>query len=289
MKVIESFRDYLDTLGYSPQICSSIPNSVEYFMNYLKQRNIVLSKVTRQDVLEYVNELQTTISPKTKKIRSNNQINSYVYALKHYNKYLHKVKGQSFPIDHIDYLKDDCKKRKNVSLENIKKLYEATTHTKYGLRDRAMLAIYYNCGLRRNEGINVYTTDINFKDNYIHVRIGKLGKQRKVPFTNETKDILKEYIQTGRRRLLSKSEIKIRKTLFVSHRGKALDSQTLNYRLKLLAHKANIRETISLHVLRHSIATHLLEKGMSIYSISKFLGHSSLESTQVYTHVDENL
>lgn len=287
MKEIEEFRSYLKNLGYSKQICYNIPSRVIHFKNYLKQLDKSISKSSKLDVLNYVIHLQKESSPRTKKIRSNNQINSYIYALRHYSKYLYEVKGQLFIMNHVSYLKDDCNKRKHISLEDVKKLYAITDHTKYGLRDRAMLAIYYNCGLRRNEGINVLTTDINFNDNYIHVRIGKLGKQRKVPFTETTKKILQEYIETGRRRLLIKGEIKIRKTLFISYRGEKLDSQTLNYRVKKLGEKAGIQQKVTLHILRHSIATHLLEQGMNIYSISNFLGHSSLESTQIYTHIDE--
>jgi len=148
--------------------------------------------------------------------------------------------------------------------------------------------LYYICGLSRNEGINVQTTDIDFKRRILFVREGKFENQRYFPFTEQSKKHLEEYINIGRRRFIRKSPIKKRKTLFISNRGEKLNSQSLLLRLKLLSDKAGIDKKVGLHILRHSIATHLLQKGMSIYDIATFLGHKSIESTQIYTHVTEN-
>ena len=234
----------------------------------------------------YITYIKESISEKTNRKRSIIQINSYIYALRHFEKFLNGIKGQKLPIYHLEYFKEtDKKSRTPLRIEDINKLFEVTDNTKFGMRDRAMLTLFYSCGLRRNEGINVETTDIDFKQKLIFVRRGKFGKQRYVPFTEQSKEYLEEYINIGRKRFIRKGETKIRKTLFVSNRGLPLDSQSLLNRLKQLSEKANIKKEVGLHILRHSIATHLLEKGMDIYSISKFLGHSSLESTQIYAHI----
>ncbi|MDC9722514.1 MAG: tyrosine-type recombinase/integrase [Urechidicola sp.] len=188
----------------------------------------------------------------------------------------------------MEYLKEDRNLRTPLLVSEVKQLFEATDNTKFGMRDRAMLVLYYSCGLRRNEGINVQTTDIDFNKRILFVRKGKFGKQRFVPFTEQSKQYLEEYINIGRKRFIRKASRKKRKTLFISYRGKSLDSQSLLHRLKFLAEKTNIENKVGLHILRHSIATHLLQKGMSIYDIATFLGHNSIESTQIYTHISED-
>ncbi len=290
MKIVEEFRDYLQTLGYSEQISYELPNTISRFLIYFKEeKHKSLSKISQKDLEEYIFYIKESISPKTKRKRSIVQINSYIYALKHFSEFLLRVKGQSFSVHHLEYLKGvDRNNRQPLTIEEVKRLFEVTDNTKYGLRDRAMLTLFYSCGLRRNEGIHVETTDIDFRKNLIFVEKGKFGKQRYVPFTESSRQYLYDYIYKARGQFIRKGEKKKRKTLFISNRGLSLDSQSLAIRLKLLSEKAAIQRPFGLHTLRHSIATHLLQKGMSIYSISKFLGHSTLESTQIYTHILEN-
>ncbi len=289
MKVKEEFREYLQTLGYSTQISYELPNTIERILHHLQGKPI--SKITKKDLEDYVLYLQTSISTRTKQKRSIVQINSYIYALKHFSKFLYTVKEQTLTVHHLSYLKDVHKKtREPLNLEEVQQLFAVTDQTKYGLRDRAMLTLFYSCGLRRNEGIHVKTTDIDFRKNLVFVEKGKLGKQRYVPFTEQSACYLKDYLYKARPQFIRKAEKKKRKTLFISNRGLALESQSLLNRLNHLTKKAKIDKKVGLHTLRHSIATHLLQNGMDIYSISEFLGHSSLESTQIYTHIieDEN-
>lgn len=286
MKFKEEFREYLQTLGYSKQISYELPNTIERILNHL---NKPVSRISKNDLEEYIAILKNSISIRTKRKLSTVQINSYIYALKHFSIFLYTVKGQKLSVHHLNYLKTKNKHtRKPLTIKEVKQLFDATDQTKYGLRDRAMLTLFYSCGLRRNEGINIRTTDIDFRKNLIFVEKGKLGKQRYVPFTEQSASYLKEYIYIGRPQFIRKAEKKKRKTLFISNRGLPLDSQTLLNRVNYLVEKAKIDKKIGLHTLRHSIATHFLQKGMDIYSISEFLGHSSLESTQIYTHIIED-
>jgi len=153
-------------------------------------------------------------------------------------------------------------------------------------RDRAMLAIFYGCGLRRNEGVHVDVGDINFDRSILHVKKGKQYKERLMPISKTALKHLQEYVYDPRGELLkgSKSE-----ALFISLRAQRIDGQTLQLRLNHLQDRSNSttlqEKEIGLHTLRHSIATHLLQAGMPLESISRFLGHSSLESTQIYTHL----
>jgi len=148
-----------------------------------------------------------------------------------------------------------------------------------------MLAVFYGCGLRRNEGVQLDISDINFDRSMLHVRKGKNYKERLVPISKASLKHLQEYIYDYRPQL-SQSKIE---AVFLSQRGFRISGQSLLLRLKslqLLSGNLDLQsKEIGLHTLRHSIATHLLSAGMKMESISRFLGHSSLESTQIYTHL----
>lgn len=181
--------------------------------------------------------------------------------------------------------------------EEIKLLFEATYQTGshnylekqeiFQSRDRAMLAVFYGCGLRRNEGVQLNLSDINFDRSILHVRKGKNYKERLVPISKTSLKHLQEYIYDQRPKL-SQSKLD---ALFLSQRGFRMHGQTMLIRLKKLQYLTGdldlSSKEIGLHTLRHSIATHLLTAGMKLDSISRFLGHSSLESTQIYTHLSE--
>ena len=156
-------------------------------------------------------------------------------------------------------------------------------------RDKALLTIFYSCGLRRNEGANVSIDDINFDTRILHVKKGKNYKERLVPLNKTNANYLQEWIYDYRNQLI---KTKKEHRLFVNIHGEPMTGGTLYTRLKLLQLQSDDivlqQKNIGLHSLRHSIATHLLQAGMSLEKIAKFLGHNSLESTQIYTHLVEN-
>jgi len=170
-------------------------------------------------------------------------------------------------------------------------LYHAAENTPYGIRDKAMLGIYYGCGLRRNEGLQLDLNDILFERALVYVRAGKNYTERYVPIQEQVLQDLSQYLQQARPGLLVKTTTQ--PALFVSQRGDRPDAQSLYLRLKKLqqdAGEASLQnKTIGLHTLRHSIATHLLMQGMKLERIAQFLGHKSIESTQIYTHLAHEL
>ena len=153
-------------------------------------------------------------------------------------------------------------------------------------RDRAMLAVYYSCGLRRNEGVHLHTDDINLDARIMHVKKGKNYKERFVPFGKATCQHLQYYIYDHRPAFATDKK---EGRLFLSVGGRPINGATLLLRLQRLQQLTEDttlqQKTAGLHTLRHSIATHLLQAGMSLEKIAQFLGHSSLESTQIYTHL----
>ena len=183
-----------------------------------------------------------------------------------------------------------------LTQEEIQEFYKATLRQAQGsrhqeafnARDRAILTIYYACGLRKNEGVNVSVDDINFDTRIIHVKKGKNYKERLVPFSKTSLKYLQEWIYDYRPTLIKSQK---EGALFIGRTGTAMTGGSLYTRLKLLQLATDNLELqnkqIGLHTLRHSIATHLLQNGMELQKIQRFLGHSSLESTQIYTHIIE--
>ncbi len=156
----------------------------------------------------------------------------------------------------------------------------------YNYQDRAILTVFYGCGLRRNEGANLSIDDVDLDRGILHVRKGKNYKERFVPFNKQSSKYLQEWIYDWRKTLTKTGK---EDSLFISRIGNQLKGNGLNRRLKIMQLETdNIKlqeKNLSLHILRHSIATHLLEAGMDLEKISRFLGHASLESTQIYTHL----
>ena len=149
-----------------------------------------------------------------------------------------------------------------------------------------MLVVLYSCGLRRNEAVHLDISDIYFDKERIHVRKGKNYKERFVPINRKNAEILEDYIFEAR---LQFNDAHLSEALFISQKGNRLNGMSFAVRLQKLVHltgnKSIIDKKITLHTLRHSIATHLLEHEVKLESIKTFLGHSSLESTQIYTHL----
>ena len=137
------------------------------------------------------------------------------------------------------------------------------------IRNRALLELVYSAGLRSREAVDLDLSDVDFEQEQLHIR-GKGGKERVVPLGEEAAHRLARYLRDARPELVRGAE----NALFVSARGRRLDTSTLR---RLFAHP---------HRLRHAFATHLLEGGADLRTIQELLGHSSLSTTQVYSHVD---
>ncbi len=155
--------------------------------------------------------------------------------------------------------------------------------TTLGIRDRAMIELLYATGLRVSELVGVRLADLHLDDHYLTC-VGKGSKERLVPIGEQASDWIRRYAGQPRRELL-----KGRATprLFVNARGGALSRIGFWKILKQYARKANLPRTLSPHVLRHSFATHLLERGADLRAIQLMLGHADLSTTQIYTHVLE--
>jgi integrase/recombinase XerD len=170
--------------------------------------------------------------------------------------------------------KPTSKAHEVLTREEVTSLYEACET----LKERAILHVYYGCGLRRDEGVKLNVSDLQFRNKMLYVREGKGGKSRAVPMTEKISEELKAYCYQERKSKLNEL------AFLINQRGTRMHGQDVNKVLKKLCELAQINK-VSLHSLRHSIATHLMQGGMKFDYISQFLGHNSLNSTQIYTHL----
>lgn len=170
---------------------------------------------------------------------------------------------------------------KAISLEMVDLLLAAPdTKTPLGLRDKAMLELLYATGLRVSELVSLKIGDVNLDVGFL-IAFGKGSKERVVPMGESAQAWVKNYLSDGRPRLCKlKSE-----DLFINRSGKGLTRQGFWKIIKAYAKKANITIPITPHTLRHSFATHLLERGADLRSVQMMLGHSDISTTQIYTHV----
>ena len=281
----ESFEKWLKTLEYAE---STVYLSVRYvndFFFYLKSKDIRnLEQISPATITSYYKHLQTRPQKKQTGGLSQNYITSNINAIKRFSKYLQVTGKGNLEITLQTPVNKETSKI-IFSQEEIKSLYKACGSDYLGIRDRAILDIYYGCGLRRREGINLDIKDVMLKEKLVFVRAGKGYKERYVPMTEAVKDDLENYIHTGHTSLLSSGLQMKEQALFLNANGRRVSSNTLYLRLKYLVNEAGITKSTGLHTLRHSIATHLLQSGMTMEEVSRFLGHSSLESTQIYTHL----
>lgn len=278
----QGFEKWLRTLGYAESTVYASENYVRDFFFYLKSIEITsLEQITKTTINDYHRHLQTRKNKRLPGSLSNNYITSNINALKRFGRYLQVTEKGVLEID-IQSPIAQIQKKTILTSQEIQALYKACADDKLGIRDRAMLDIYYGCGMRRSEGTGLDVKDVLLKQNLVYIKKGKGYRERYVPITGRVRDNLENYIQVTRKELLNGKK---EDALLISCRGRWMTGNGLLIRLNKLLDKAAINKNAGLHTLRHSIATHLLQSGMSLEDVSRFLGHASLESTQIYTHL----
>jgi integrase/recombinase XerD len=277
----KSFREWLELLNFERSTVRYAPVKAREFFNWLERHDLfTVNDITKGSVSDYFDYL----GKRENRIRggrlSRNYLRSHLTALRKLSRYLRETGHEGFETDIT--LRGPVRKRINVfTRKEIKALYSACEGDLLGIRDRAMLGVYYGCGLRRSEGINLDMDDVNLEKGLLYVSRGKNYKQRFVPFTGMVKDDFFNYLKYSRPMFAAGND----PAFFISQRGKRMCEEAMAQRLQALKEKVLIDRPASLHTLRHSIATHLLQSGMSPEKIKRFLGHRSLETTQIYTHL----
>jgi integrase/recombinase XerD len=298
--LLQDFKQWLYLLGYAQTTVYNLPNHLKEFFNYLEcHGHSEINTITTQTVTDYYKHLQERPNQRRQGGLSNGYLNKHQQTLFKFREYLkhHDHKGINIHLKHEQ--KNGRDSLSVCNLQEVKQLFEATEFSheeeKLRQRDKAILVCFYSCGLRRNEVVHLNINDVLFDKERLFVRQGKNYKERFVPINKHGLDILELYIYDWRPEFLrpSKSPSPLGKldgadALFLNYRGTRLQGMSFANRLKAIIRATDNKDlqsrNITLHSLRHSIATHLLEQGADLSHIQQFLGHSSLESTQIYTH-----
>ena len=287
--ITAEYAVWLTTLGFSNGVVYDYKFRMRDFFEWLQEKNINnISNVQQKHIELYIIYLQTRPNKRRKGGLSASHLNHSFIAIDKLLEFLHQIGMNTAPTPPNFRMPIDEQARINkiepLTQQEIKTLqsniYNTYSKSNFKIRERKheqlklIFVLYYGCGLRRTEGYKLTANDIDFEKKTIFVKQGKNYKDRIIPMNDSICKALEHYIYNFR----NLQKVK-HKRLFLSKTG------TLNNSLQDLQKLTNIDKRITLHILRHSIATHLLQNGMSIESIALFLGHSSLDSTQIYTHL----
>jgi integrase/recombinase XerD len=188
------------------------------------------------------------------------------------------------PVDLIELPKLSRKLPVVLSLDEIEKMISMIDHSKEeGQRNRCIIEVLYGCGLRVSELVNLKLSAIFADHDYLRV-IGKGNKERIVPLGSIAKTQIKLYAENTRNKINVKKESS--EYLFLNRRGGKLSRVMVFLMIKDLAERAGIKKVISPHTFRHSFATHLVEGGADLRAVQEMLGHESITTTEIYTHLD---
>ncbi len=277
--LLDSFLSYLVVeKGLSENTLESYGRDLKKFLLFIKSRGITSAREIKYgDILDFMTRSREEGLNATTIVRS-------MVSVKQFFKYLLAEKVLSDdPTAHIKTPKMKKAIPGVISLDDVESILGAPDEsTPEGLRDAAMLEILYATGIRVSELIGLKLNDVNFELGFVVV-YGKGSKERVVPIGDKAREKLLSYLRDSRPSLLKGREAK---ALFVTRRGAGMTRQGFWKIIKAQALKAGVTKKISPHTLRHSFATHLLERGADLRTIQVMLGHSDISTTQIYTHVE---
>ncbi|MCW5520760.1 site-specific tyrosine recombinase XerD [Aureitalea sp. L0-47] len=277
-------KDYLDYLrlerGLSDNSIANYALDIGKLSDWLSANSIEVTPVSisEETLQQFIYTIAKEVNP-----RSQSRIISGLRGF--FNYLIFEDLRKDNPMELIESPKIGRKLPDTLSIAEIDQLIAAIDLSKpQGERNRAIIETLYGCGLRVSELINLKISDLFFEEGFIKVT-GKGDKQRFVPIGSNTI----RYIELYRKEIRVHEPIKPESadTLFLNRRGNGLTRAMIFTIVKQLTEKAGIQKTISPHTFRHSFATHLLENGADLRAIQQMLGHESITTTEVYTHIDK--
>lgn len=261
VEAIKNFDYYLQSKRYRPNTIKSYKDALLSFLKFWSNKEI--AELNTQDILIYNNEY--IIKNKLSASYQSQIIN----AIKLYFK---TVRGTKMDLEQIHRPRVPKKNPNVLSKEEVKLILESVLNIKH----KTMLTITYACGLRCGEVLNLKLTDIDSKRMVLYVKDGKGGKDRIVPISAKLVEELRQYF------------IKFKPKVYLFEgviKGEKYDERSFQSVLKQTIKRAGIKKPVTLHWLRHSYATHLLDAGTDLRFIQELLGHKSSRTTEIYTHV----
>lgn len=280
-ETIENFSNFLKfERNFSDNTLDAYIRDIKKFSLYA-EKNLENSKpkaITYEDLQEYL------ILQSKQKISERTQAR-WISSIKSFFKYLleEEIRDDN-PATLLEGPKLGLYLPDTLSVEDVERITKnINLSTDLGVRNQCMVEVLYGCGLRVSELIELKISDINFKEGFLKVE-GKGQKVRYVPLAKYTSHLIKNYIENVR--INNKINKKYEENLFLNSRGSSMSRVIVFIIIKELAEKAGIRKNISPHTFRHSFATHMLQNGADLRFIQEMLGHSSITTTEIYTHLN---
>lgn len=273
---LNNFISYLtNNKRYSPYTITSYKKDTYDYLEFLKKNNIDIKNSNYKIVEEYSKYLY-------KKKLSKRSIARKYSSIRTFYNYLEKnniLENNIFNL--VENPKKEEKLPRFINEYELDKMFEIPDNSPKGQRDRLILELLYGTGVRVSELVNIKINDIDFNNNSIKVR-GKGNKDRYVFYGKYCKEAINNYIKNGRISLLNGQTCDY---LLLNRFGKNISVVSIRKILNEIINKCSLDIKISPHVLRHTFATHLLNEGADIMHVKELLGHSSLSTTSIYTHV----
>ena len=278
--LLDEFLNYLTVeRGLSKNTISSYKTDLVFFLNHLETKGVAdIDKIKRQDIMNYLLHLKD-------KGLSSNSISRALVAIKMFYKFLVQ---ERFIKDDVAGVLESPKLIRPLpdvlSVDEVGRLLSASdTRDWMGIRDKAALELMYATGMRVSELVGLTMGGLNLDVGFIKCK-GKGDKERIVPIGKKAKEATQRYIDKVRPDLLKNKQDD---HLFLSRLGKKVSRQSFWKMIKKNTKLARIKKEITPHTLRHSFATHLLERGADLRVVQELLGHSDIATTQVYTHINK--
>ena len=277
--LIKSFSTYLRIeRSLSTNTIESYSNDLNKLSDFLTPKSISATKVRLNDLKDFI----TSIS----EILSETSQSRIISAIKSFYKFL-LIENliQTDPSENLVSPKIGRKLPNVLTIEEINLIINSVESNNVGIRNRAIIEIIYGCGLRVSELTNLLLSNLLLKQGYIKI-VGKGNKERLSPIGSLATDSLNDFLTNVRPTL--KINDKFSDHVFINNRGTSLSRSMIFKMIKKYTLKANIDKDISPHSLRHSFATHLVEGGANLRAVQEILGHSSITTTEIYTHLDSD-
>ena len=280
-QLIDTFMNYLSVeRGLANNTISAYRDDLKFYMDFLEKKEInALSNTTKNDIINFMfGQKDQGLSP--------NSISRRLTAIRVFYRFLVREKIlKADPTSQLDSPRLWKKIPEALSLNEVEALLnQPNLKDKQGLRDKAIIEVLYATGMRISEAANLKIDNLNMDIGFLRC-IGKGNKERIIPLGKKAIESIKKYLLNSRPNFVSKIENQF---LFLGRFGKRISRQSLWKIIKKYAKSAKIKKPVKPHLLRHSFATHLLERGADLRSVQEMLGHSNISTTQIYTHINKD-
>ena len=275
-ELLQTYIEYLSVeKGLSQNTLLSYARDIQKLFEFFEGQGIDGTKIEEKDLIKFVHA-QSRVGLSARSLAR------LISSLKSYYSFL-LLEGvlSTNPTANLSAPKIWFSLPKFLTVKEVEQLLEQPDENDArGCRDRAMLELLYATGLRVSELVALKIKDVNLESGFL-ICLGKGGKERIVPLGNSASQAVRKYLSDARFKLWKKES----ESLFLTSRGKAFTRQGFWKMLKQYGQQAGLDQKVSPHILRHTFATHLLERGADLRSVQLMLGHSQITTTQIYTHV----